>query len=183
MEKKNKSKKIVVGIIFLIIAIAMAVVLCIGNKPEKEYENVYLEDVEFSKEMEEVSEVYVNNGMSAVDENGRKVNINEELSYEKFILDAKVGMYDFSIVSDFEQSKLTYTVKNHTKEKIEKFAYTLVFLNVDGSVMGKVKLESDAIPALSKYKVTVNINSDVADVYTIMPVIEDEELGGEYIEE
>lgn len=185
MEKKNKKNKIIIGTACFLIAAIMIVVTIIMNMPEKEYENVFLEDMEFTKKVENISEIYIDNEMSAVTEDNKKINISEVISYEKFILDNKIGMYDFSISSDFDESKLTFIVKNHTKETVEAFKYRLQLLNNDGSIYGTMDLESPKIPALSKYKVTVNIDSDVADVYDIIPITDFQEygfLGGECYE-
>ena len=175
--EKNKNSKIIIGIGILLIAVAMIITIVIMNMPEKEYKDVYLDSMEVSKSLENISPTYVDNESTAVDENGRKINISGDISLEKFILENKIGMYDFDLVSDFEDTKLTFTIKNHTKEKVKGFTYRLQLLNVDGSIAGTIDLESKDIPALSKYKVTVNIDSDVADVYNIVPVTDFDTYG------
>lgn len=185
MEKKKGNKKIIIGVGILLIAVAMIVTIVIMNMPEKEYKDVYLESMEFTKSLENVSPTYVDNEVTAVDENGRKINISEYISLEKFILEDKIGMYDFDLVSNFDETKLTFTIKNHTKEKVNEFKYRLQLLNVDGSIAGTIDLESKKIPALGKYKVTVNIDSDVANIYDIVPVTDFEiygYVGGENFE-
>lgn len=177
MEKSKKNKKIIIGIGILLIAVAMIITIVIMNMPEKEYEDVYLDSMEFTKSLENISPTYVDNESTAVDENGRKINTSEYISLEKFVLEDKIGMYDFNVVSDFEETKLTFTIKNHTKEKVKEFKYRLQFLNVDGSIAGTIDLESKGLSALAKYKVTVNIDSDVADIYDIVPVTDFETYG------
>lgn len=184
MEKTNK-KKIVIGIGFVVLIGIMVTIIVLLNMPDKEYKDIYLDEMKFTKTLENLSSIYVDNEVTSVDENNRKINISSILSNEKFILDNKVGMYDFSIVSDFEDSILTFTVKNHTKEKIEGFKYRLQFVNNDGSIAGTIDLDSKELPPLSKYKVTVNIDSDVADTYNIVPVTDFQTygyIGGEYLE-
>ena len=115
MEKTNK-KKIVIGIGFVVLIGIMVTIIVLLNMPDKEYKDIYLDEMKFTKTLENLSSIYVDNEVTSVDENNRKINISSILSNEKFILDNKVGMYDFSIVSDFEDSILTFTVKNKTKE-------------------------------------------------------------------
>ena len=44
-------------------------------------------------------------------------------------------------------------------------------------VLGTIDLDSKELPALSKYKVKVNIDSDIADIYNVVPVTDFEEYG------
>lgn len=176
--KKGLKILIVIGVVVILIAIAIvAVVILEKDSEDKIYEDKYLDSIEVSKTLENVFDWYVDNDVAVVDEQGRKLNTSSEISKEKFILDKKIGMYDFSVVSDFESSTLEFVIKNHTKEKVQAFKYRLQFLNQDGSIFGTIDLDSKEIPALAKYKVKVNIDTDIADVYNVVPVTDFEEYG------
>lgn len=182
-----KSKKIIFGIIFGILIVAMVSVIVMLNLPEKEYTEEYLKEESYKVSVEEIPTEYYSNGTAIYDELGNKINNSEVISNEKFIFDNKIGMYGFEIKADIGESTLTYTIKNHSKENQEKFSYRLQLLNDDGSVAGVIDLESKEVPSLQKYKVTLEIDSDISDVYDIVPVTNFEtygilNLGGEYFE-
>ena len=87
-------------------------------------------------------------------------------------------MYGFKIKYDTDTSTIKYTIKNHTKEKINSFKYKLLLLNEDGSSCGYFELESKNLPALGKYDVVITVDSDVTNVYDVL-VQTDSDNGGE----
>ena len=174
--KKYLKILIIIGILLLLIAAGIFIYLKFINNNES-YTNNDLKDEEYNVSIENLSSVYVDNQVTVFNENDRKTNSGTEIKKEKFILDDKIGMYGFSMVSDFDTTNLEFVIKNHSKEKIDKFKYRLQFCNSDGSIIGTIDLESKELPAFSKYKVKVNIDSDVINTFEIVPVTDFEEYG------
>ena len=167
---KNKKILLIISICIIVAIVAVLLFIFLPDMFEKQYEDVYLEEMVVSKSLENVTTEYVDDQVTAFDEQGRKINYSEVLPLEKFILDNKVGMYDFRIMSDVGDSTLTFILKNHTKEKVEAFKYRLQLVDSMGGIIGTIDLDGKELPSLAKYKVTVNVDSDIADVYDIIPV-------------
>lgn len=179
MKKNNKVIIIVLLIIVIIAIITLGIFLVI----QKNKSNIIdLKDEEYTKELENVYDEYVDNDSIIFDENGNIKNYSNELSIEKFLLDKKVGMYGFNVKNnDVDETTVTFTVKNHTNEQIEPFKYVLQFMNADDTIKGTINLETQKLPALGKYNVTVHLSQNVIDIYNIVPVSEgeyDQVLGG-----
>lgn len=182
-----KKKNVILGIIFVLLIIIMVIVIFMLNMPEKEYTDEYLKEESYNVSVEEIPEIYYSNGTAVYNEQGEKINNSKVISNEKFVLDEKIGMYGFDIKSDIGETTLTYIIKNHSNEYQENFSYKLQLLNDDGSIAGTIRVESKAIPALQKYKVTLKIDSDISDIYDIVPITNFEtygilNLGGEHFE-
>lgn len=183
-----KSKKLVLGIILGILLIGMLAVIIVLNLPEKEYSDKYLKEEKYSVSVQNEQNGYVDNSMAIYDDQGNKTNKSDVLSNEKFVFENKIGMYGFEVKSDIGESTLTYIIKNHSNEKQEKFKYRLQLINSNGSVAGTIDLESKEIPSLEKYKVTLEIDSDISNIYDIVPVTDFTEygsllIGGEHFED
>lgn len=182
----KKKVILVIGIVIVIAIIVAVSLILFFNKPQGEYEDIYLDDVEIDKKIDNLATIYSYDNNATVDELNRKINTSEALPLEKFVMDNKVGFYNFAIVSDFESSTLTFVIKNHTKEKVEKFNYRLQLIDKEGTVLGTIDIDSKELPALSKYKVKVNIDSDISDIYDIIPVTDFNtygKIGGGYYED
>lgn len=172
-----KSKKVIFGIVFGILLIAMMAVIIFFNLPEKQYSDKYLKEEKYNVSVQDKISNYVLNDMTIYDDQGNKLNRSEVLPNEKFIFENKIGMYGFEIKSDIGESTLTYIIKNHSNQVQEKFNYRLQLVNSNGTVAGTIDLESKEIPALEKYKVTLEIDSDISDVYDVIPVTDLTEYG------
>ena len=174
----NSNKKKLLWIILIIaVILAMVAVIIFLNLPEKEYTDKYLKEEKYSVSIQKTNEEYFDNEIAMYDEQGNKINKSDVISYEKFIFNNKIGIYGFNINADIGESTLTYTIKNHSTENQEAFKYRLQLINSDGSVEGIIDLESKAVPSLGKYKVTLNIDSDISDVYDIVPITDFETYG------
>lgn len=182
----KKNKKIVIALvgIFVVAAIVAAVIFFVI--PNFDFSNKNLKDEEYTKELENMSEGYVDNESSVIDESGNIRNISSKLSLEKFVADGNVGMYGFKVTNnEDETSTVEFTVKNHSNTKINSFKYRLQFINADGSILGTIDLETKKLPSLGKYNIKIKLNKDIIDVYDIVPVTDFENygnLGGGLIE-
>ncbi len=169
----NKKKLwIIIGIVAILLVVAVGIILLINFLPqgEDEYSDTYLPEEKYSVSIEDFLYAYTDDQMAAYDEQGNKINSSEEVPFEKLIFDNKVGMYGFNLIYDMEDTVITYTIKNHTKENIEAFNYRLQLVNSVGQILGSIDLESKELPALSKYDVTLTVDEDVTDIYDITPV-------------
>lgn len=162
----KKSKNIIITIsIMLVLVIGILITFLLSSNQKN---NKQLQDEEHTIKLENVSSEYVKNDTIVTDENGNVRNYSNNLKIEKFFENKTVGIYDINIVNnDNDESILTYTLKNHSSEKIEPKKYRLQFINYDGSIAGTVDLETQTLGALDKYNVKINLDSDILDIYDI----------------
>lgn len=171
--EKNKNRKIIITLFVIVAVVAIITAVCFFILPNFKKSKVELKDEEYTKELQNVSEEYIDNDTIVYDENGKARNRSNDLSLEKIFSDVDVGMSGFKVKNnENEETTVTFTVKNHTNDVVKPFKYTLQFMNIDDSVKGTVELETQTLPALGIYNVTLHLDKDVLDVYNIVPVSE-----------
>lgn len=164
--KKQLKILLVSAAIIILLVVAVLIYYILSNKPR------VINGMNFEYKFDNIE----NYAYILKDDFGNLKNSSGQFEEEVF-LDDNVGMYDFSIIGDGENTTIKYTVKNHSNKTVNAFDYQLAFLNSNLEQIDKIDLNSQKIPKRSTYQVEIKIVGNVVGVYKIVPTYPDQTSG------